>query len=327
MYRALFLLAILPAFAESPSERIGTIDFYGYGHLDLGSLRAALPFKEGDRVPSDSAREIAVHALSAVAGRQAVISGVCCLPDGRSSVYIGLPEVGVPPVVYNPEPQGDAKLPMNVLRIFQQFDHHFMAAVRRGVSGQDDSQGYALFTDPASRADQLKLRAWTRAHTALVLRVLAESRDSGQRAYAAEALGYAERSPEQIAALVAAAYDSSEDVRNNAVRALWALCAVGAEVTSQIPAARFIPLLHSVFWQDRNKGSLLLLRMTDSRDPAILKLLHDQALDSLREMAQWKDFGHAQSYLVILGRMAGIDEKRLEQLDASLAAEILSAAR
>jgi hypothetical protein len=67
--------------------------------------------------------------------------------------------------------------------------------------------------------------------------------------------------------------------------------------------------------------------MTDSRDPAILKLLHDQALDSLREMAQWKDFGHAQSYLVILGRMAGIDEKRLEQLDASLAAEILSAAR
>ncbi len=51
------------------------------------------------------------------------------------------------------------------------------------------------------------------------------------------------------------------------------------------------------------------------------------ALDPLREMAQWKDSGHAQTSLVILGRVAGIDEKRLEQLDASVVAEILRMAR
>jgi hypothetical protein len=327
MHRSLLLLAILPALAESPSQRIGSIDFYGYGHLDVASLRAVLPFREGDMVPSASVRDNAVRALSGVAGRQAVISGVCCLPDGRSSVYIGLPEVGASPVAYNPQPQGDVKLPAEALRIFRQFDKHFMAAVTRGASREDDSQGYALFEDPASHADQLKLRTWTRAHTAIVLRVLAESRDSGQRAYAAQALGYADRSPEQIAALVAAAFDSGEEVRNNAVRALWVLCTVGAEVTSRIPAARFIPLLHSVTWLDRNKGSLLLERMTDSRDAALLKLLHDEALDPLREMAQWKDFGHAQTSLLILGRIAGMEESRLQRLDAPMVEEILRAAR
>ncbi len=276
MRHILLLLAILPAFAQSPSGRIGTIDFYGYGHLDVASLRAALPIKEGDGFPSDAVRERAVRAVSGVAGRQAVISGVCCLPDGRSSLFVGLPEVGAAPVAYNTAPQGTVKLSADVLRVFQQFDRHFTDAVKRGASREDDSQGYALFDDPASHADQLKLRTWTLAHVALVLRVLAESSDAGQRAYAAQALGYADRSPGQIAALVKAAFDSDDGVRNNAVRALEVLCVVGPEVTNRIPADRFVPLLHSIRWTDRNKGSLLLSRMTDSRDPALLKLLHDQ---------------------------------------------------
>jgi hypothetical protein len=321
------LLAILPALAESPSGRIGTIDFYGYGHLDLASLRAALPFKEGDNVPANPVRDSGLKAVSRVAGRQPVFAGVCCMPDGRSSVFIGLPEVGVPAITFNPAPQGDVTLPPDALKILRQFENHFIAAVKRGASGEDDSQGYALNEDPASRADQLKLRAWTRAHTAIVLHVLSDSRDSQQRAYAAQALGYADRSAEQIAALVAAAFDSGDGVRNNAVRALEVLCAVGAEVTRQIPAARFIPLLHSVTWMDRNKGTALFQRMTESRDPALLKMLHDQAIDPLREMAQWRDFGHASMSLTILGRIAGIDESRLEHLDQSMAAEIMRAAR
>jgi len=322
---AWLLFLVLPAFAQPPSERIGTIDFYGYGTLDAASLGAVLPFHEGGGMPSDSVRENALRAVRKVAGRQAVFSRVCCLPDGRSSLFIGLAEPGSAPNAYNPQPQGDSTLPKDVLRIFQQLDKHFVAAVKRGASQEDDSQGYALFDDPRSHAGQLKLRSWARAHTALILHVLADSRDARQRAYAAEALGYADRSPEQIAALVAAAFDSDEDVRNNAVRALGVLATVGPEVTSRIPAARFIPLLHSVTWADRNKGLLLFDRMTASRDPALLKMLHDQALEPLREMAQWKDFGHAWASLVILGRIGGMEEGRLERLDASMVGEVLSA--
>lgn len=67
--------------------------------------------------------------------------------------------------------------------------------------------------------------------------MLAEPSDARQRAYAARALGCDDRSPEQIAALLAAAFDSDDGVRNNAVRALWVLDTPGAEVTTRIPPA------------------------------------------------------------------------------------------
>lgn len=328
MRRGLFLLAILPAVAQPPSDRIGTIDFYGYGQLDLPSLRAALPLKEGDPLPSDAVRDTAQQAVSRIAGRKAVLSKFCCLQgSGGWSVFIGLPEVGAPPLLFNPAPQGDAKLPADVLRIFQKLDDDLRAAVKKGKAREDDSQGYALVEDPAAHADQLKLRDWARTHLAIVLKVLAESRDSEQRANAAEALGYADRSPQQIAALVTAAFDSDGDVRNNAVRALEMLCTLGAEITKQIPAARFIPLLHSIEWTDRNKGAYLLMAMTASREPALLKLLHDQALEPLREMAQWKDFGHAFPSVMILGRIGGIEEGRLNQFNPSMVPEILRASQ
>jgi hypothetical protein len=327
MRSGLFLLAILPALAQPPSERIGTIDFYGYGRLDLPSLRAAFPLKEGDPLPPDAVRDSALQAVSRVAGRKALFSKVCCLEDGRRSVFIGLPEVGAPPLIFNPAPEGDVKLPADALRIFQRLDVDLTAAVKKGAAGEDDSQGYSLSKDPAARADQLKLRDWTRGHLAIVLRVISESRDSEQRADAAEALGYADRSPQQIDALVSAALDSDDGVRNNAVRALVVLCTVGTEVTSQIPAARFTPLLHSIGWKDRNKGAALLMAMSASRDPALLKLLHEQALEPLREMAQWKDFGHAFPSVMILGRIGGIEEGRLNQFNPSMVPEILRASQ
>ena len=152
---------------------------------------------------------------------------------------------------------------------------------------------------------------------------------AAQRAFAAQALGYAERSPEQIAALVAAAFDSSDGVRNNSIRALaGAVSAAGPDAARQIPAARFIPLLGTPsHGRIATKRTLLFLHMTESRDAALLKLLHDQALDPLREMAKWKDFGHAQMSLIILGRIAGVDEVRLGRLDVSMAPEILRAAK
>jgi len=327
MRRGLFLLAILPALAQPPSDRIGTIDFYGYGQLDLPSLRAALPLKEGDPIPSDTVRDTALQAVSRIAGRKAVLSKICCLEDGRRSIFIGLPEVGAPPITFNPQPHEDTKLPADALRIFQKLDDDLTAAVKKGKASEDDSQGYALSEDPAAHADQLKLRDWARTHLATVLKVLSESRDADNRANAAEALGYADRSPQQIAALVTAAFDADDGVRNNAVRALEVLCTLGAEIIKQIPAARFAPLLHSIDWLDRNKGSYLFMRLTGTHDPALLKMLHEQALEPLREMAQWKDFGHAWSSLTILGRIGGIEEDRLNRLNPSMVPEILRASQ
>jgi hypothetical protein len=289
--------------------------------MNLASLRAQLPLHEGDSVPADRQRD--GTALGKAIGREVQLSFVCCLADGRSMAYVGIAETGVPPLEYHARPQQQMALPAEVMSIFQKLEKHLDAAIERGDSGEDQSKGYALSSDAALRADQLELRAWSRAHTELVLKVLAGARNARQRGYAAEALGYADNSPQQIAALVEAAFDSDGNVRNNAIRALWVLCSLGPEVTNQIPGERFIPLLHSSVWSDRNKGSLLMLLITKSRDPKLLKILQTQALAPLREMAQWRNPGHASPAIVILGRMAGIAESRLDEPDAAVRAEIL----
>src|SRR5579863_3165575 len=102
MFRFLFLFlaaAWATALAQPPvAGLIGSIDFYGYGDLDVAKLREALPFHVGDAMP-------ARRALQELSGREAVIGRVCCLDNGRSLVYIGLAEPDAPSLQFNPRPQ------------------------------------------------------------------------------------------------------------------------------------------------------------------------------------------------------------------------------
>ncbi|MFY9726160.1 MAG: hypothetical protein WAJ87_11740 [Bryobacteraceae bacterium] len=307
------LIALAVSAASQPaSERIGIMDFYGYGPLDPGQLRAALPFKEGDVMPSKEAKQAAEEALVKMSGRAAAkIEEVCCLEGGRATVFVGLAEQDAPPMHYNPEPAGEIKLPKEARRLFAQLEKDTIAALKKGDAREDDSEGYALMKNPEARGDQLKIRDWVRANTATTSRVLETSRYPTERADAAEALGYAEQSPEQIAALVRASFDADEDVRDNAIRALEVLCNLGPEVTGHIPSARFIPMLHSLVWTDRNKASFLFLMLSKSREPAVLDALRAGALQPLREMAQWHDWGHGAPAAVILARIAGIADDQV----------------
>jgi hypothetical protein len=87
-------------------------------------------------------------------------------------------------------------------------------------------------------------------------------------------------------------------------------------------------MLNSGTWTDRNKGGGLLMALTEPRDPTLLAKLKAQALDSLIEMAQWRESGHAGYSRVVLGRIYGIPEQRLLSLafDGPVQ-EILSAAK
>lgn len=309
------------AAAQPASEKIGIIDFYGYGTLDLADFSGVLLFKEGDPVPSEEVKKAVEAALVMVTRRPAAkITRVCCLEDGRSTIFVGLAEPDAPPVRYNPEPAGDIKLPTEAHRLFVQLEKDSIAAVKNGDAGEDDSDGYALMKNPEARGDQLKIRDWVRSNTATTFRVLETSRSAEERADAAEALGYAERSPEQIAALVRASFDAKDGVRDNAIRALEVLCNLGAEVTRRIPVARFVPMLHSLDWTDRNKAGLLFLMLSESRDPAVLDALRAGALVPLREMAQWRDWGHAAFAAILLARIAGIPD---DQVTPSKVSEML----
>ena len=137
-------------------------------------------------------------------------------------------------------------------------------------------------------------------------------------------LGYGRQFDQQTDALVHASLDADDDVRNNAARALWVLATAKPDAAHRTPPEPFIRLLRSGAWSDHNKASLVLMALTTTRDPQVLARLRADALDPLLEMGRWRNSGHAEAALTILGRMAGIEEATLDHLiDAGQAATIL----
>lgn len=98
------------------------------------------------------------------------------------------------------------------------------------------------------------------------------------------------------------------------MRALWTLATSSPKIASEIPADGFIEMLNSGVWEDRNKAGLLLMVLTGPQPSQLLKRLRAEALQSLIEMARWRNAGYAYTYRTILGRIAGFDEARIEQL-------------
>lgn len=312
---AAFPLLVCIAFADDP--HIGTIDFYGYGNLDLAPLRAALPFHVGDPVPPRRARSEAEKIYAKAVGRaRAAITAICCLPDGRTSLFVGLEDRAAPVLAFHPKPAGTAKLPPQILQLHRDMDRQNEIAVKSGQAGEDDSRGYSLSDYPPQRALELKLREYARAHTATLYRVLENCPDDESRAAAAEALGYADESKRQIAGLVRASLDPYDDVRNNAIRALGVLVEFDPKALRLIPLKPYIALIHSIDWFDRNKTVFLLESFTNSRHPQVLHALRSQALAPLREMASWDDQGHSFPAIRILGRIAGFSEQRILDLSS-----------
>lgn len=101
-----------------------------------------------------------------------------------------------------------------------------------------------------------------RKNEGLLLSVVSTSSDATHRSDAADALAYARQSKWQIEALVQASFDADGDVRNSAIRALGVLLKAKPELGRYVPAERFISLLSSARWEDRNKASFVLLTMT-----------------------------------------------------------------
>ncbi len=333
MKRALLfviLLLAVCALAQENHRRIGEIDFYGYAGLDLDKVRSALPLREGDDFRDSDFVETLDRiraAITKVIGQPPTdIALVCCDDQGSQMIYIGLPGKSMRMVPYNPPPKGSARFPVGVINLYEQTMETSSQDVRKGASKEDESKGYALSSNPELRAKQLATREYATHHERLVLRVLASSEAAEQRIVAAHILGYARQSKEQIGALVRASYDADDTVRNNAIRALAVLAQSNSRVAVRIPAEHFVAMLNSGSWTDRNKAGFLLDELSKGRDPKLLSQLRAHAVDSLIEMARWRSRGHAGTARILLGRIAGIEETRLQKLvDAGEVEQILKA--
>ena len=308
------LLAALPvtspALAQSPE--IGHIDFYGARTVSTTTLRGALRIKEGDSVTSavlDEARR-----LETVPGVQrAAVDAVCC-EEGKTTLYVGIEETGSPALAFHPAPTGTVLLPDEVLRGYEAFESAFARALEVGDFAEDDSQGHALMHFPAAREAQEGFVHLATQNQSTLANVLHQSANQQHRAIAAQVLAYSPAKRTIVADLVQATRDPYPTVRNNAVRALAIIAGFGRRHPDRgilVPPEPLIDLLNSLVWTDRNKSSMALMQVTETRDSALLAQLKAKALPSLVEMARWRSPGHAMASFIILGRIAGIPESEI----------------
>jgi hypothetical protein len=308
------LIVSLCACTLAARDRVGTINLYGYKGIDAEALQRALPFRTGDPYTTQIKTE-ARETVQQIVGRPATdVEAICCDQNGDLSIFIGLPGASSKPFPYNAAPTGMVRLPQELWNLQKQIDTAVHAAVLAGHAREDDSEGYALLKDPESRALELKLRAYVLEHEEEVYAVLESSSNNEHRKYAANALGYGRQSREQIAALLRASSDANDGVRDEAVRALGCL-AQKPEMCKLIVPDLFVGMMNSGIWTDRNKASLVLVGLTESRDPKLLARLRAEALDSIIEMARWKDEGHAGFGVAIFAHIAGAPIDKV--LDAS----------
>ena len=326
------LLALATGSTPSQQARIGEIDFFGTSGIDVEKVRSALPVGEGEEVSKDQTPDVRNRINQAVeraVGRPATdVALICCDDQGSLMIYIGLGGSNSATIPLLSAPKGSSCLPKQAVTLYDAATAALLPAIQKGNAGEDDSQGYSLSNDAALRAKQVAMHNYAVAHEQRLERTLQSCGKPEQRQAAAELLGYAHRSAAQIGALVHASRDSDEEVRNNAVRALGVLATASPKTASEIPADSFVAMLNSSLWTDRNKAGFLLMALTGSRPPQLLERLRTEALPSLIEMARWHDSSHARAYQELLGRIAGFDEARIEQLIASgRVDEIIAAAR
>jgi hypothetical protein len=319
--------------ASRPDQKraIANIDFFGYGHFDVVKLRSVLPIQPGETINQadwGTYRSRIDEAIRSETGKPPTdVARVCCDENGNSMIYIGVAGTSSVALQHKPAPTGEDRLPAAALKLTQETEEALNKAVLAGRTQEDHSNGYTLSADPELRAKELQIREFALANADLLRTVLLSSSDAEHRAIAAQFLGYVNVSARQIADLTEAARDPDEGVRNNAVRALGVIASSSRQRASMILPKPFIALLKSDKWVDRNKGAWLLINLTEPRDPKLLKQLRKEAMDALVEMARWQFAGHASFARRLLGRIAGIEEARLDTLIDGQAESIIAAAQ
>ena len=301
--------------AQEHELPILAIDFFGYGEADISQIRSHLPVHVGQTFPSYAEERSQSpkirEAIIQLTGKPVASLSNVEVDDGYL-IYIGLPGTTMQKFSTKEAPTGTVRLTGDATALYQQQMASLPKAIAAGAT-EDDSNGYALSSFPELRQTELKIRSFVLEHEALVRDVTTTASDKEERAAAADMLGYANFSTFQMQSLVQACYDPDALVRNNAVRAIGALISGRPNLSAQIPLPPFIQMLSSESWTDRNKAGWVLESLTKSRDPVVLQALRSQALGPLVEMAEWHDYGHAGSFRLILGRIAGIDEPTLER--------------
>ncbi len=307
------LALLICTFPCVAAEIVGSIDFFGTTGMDVAAIEKALPVHIGDAMTAKTRDQIRTAVQKSIGQAPTAVNFVCCDEQHHQQIYIGLPGNNFHALAYNPAPTGTDRLAPAIIRLDRNVDRALETAVRKGgdAASEDDSQGFAIFNDPAAKEAVMAVRNWALDREPEIVKVLESSSDAEQRRVAATALGYVRQSPSQVVALVRAARDPDNEVRNNATRAIGVLLRSNLVAPGGFPPDTFLAMLNSGSWEDRNKSASAMVGLTAGSDPGLLGKLRAECLDSIVEMARWHNIGHAYFARMILARMAGVPDSDL----------------
>lgn len=307
------LLACVAGVAEgqTPYRHIGMVEYYGLEKLSRSTFDSLLTVHPGDSIPVDTALYgPLLRPLQRVPGVQEVRFEPVCCENGAEILFVGVTEQGATAPVFAPRPVGRGRVAEELRALSDSYTTKMIEGIEAGQSGDDLSQGHSLLEYPPARAIQERVQRYTAAHVSELRTVLQTSREDESRAIAAWALGYAPDKRRVISDLVTAARDPYPEVRNNAIRALWAIGALAMrrpDLQLDFPAEPMLALLRSPVWTDRNKVGLVLMNLTQSRDSALLARLRADGLPPLVEMARWRT-GHSLGPFMVVARVLGVSD-------------------
>ena len=308
------VLLISAALVCAQAPRVGNIEFYGLHKLSEQKLLHTLHLKPGDPLPpSKGDLEDELEKIPGVV--LAHVEAACC-DDGRTTLFIGIEEKGAPHLAFHTPPSGDASLPGDVVEIYHQFLDAVRDAAHRGSTAEDLTNGHSLMADPAARLLQFQFMDFAGAHLPLLREVLRDASDPEQRAVAAALIGYAPDKKAVLDDLEGAMQDPDEAVRSNALRALNAIAVLARlqpRLGIHVSPTWFVEMLNSVVLSDRTRAANALITLTDQNGAEALDEIRDRALDSVVEMARWKNLRYALPPFILAGRLAGLNEAEIQK--------------
>ena len=318
-YRCIFLVALFGSLAGANdiTPRIGAIEIYGARKVPVQKIKTAIQAEPGGFLPSREDAEERIDKISGVVGSR--VEAACC-ENKNMILYVGVEERDAPHIDFNPPPTEDIALPRSLLDSYHTFLDEVAGSIRGRNADEDLTQGYSLMADPACRKFQQSFLVTVAADLPTVDRTLRESADPEQRAASAYLLQYGPRGPHTTKTIVDGLQyglrDRDDAVRENAVRALKAV-AIGAKLHPEeqirIEPTWFVELLNSVVWSDRHNASLALVNLTDKGNGEAVALIRERALQSVVEMARWRDLQEALPPFILAGRLAGLDDNQIKR--------------
>jgi hypothetical protein len=313
LVKCIALSLLIAALLSAQPLRVGEIEFYGLHKLSEQKLLHALHLAPGDPLPPSKGDM--EDSLETVPGVVLAHVEVACCDQGQTTLFIGIEEKGAPHLAFHSRPAGDAVLPGDVVDLYQQFLEAVRDAAHRGSTAEDLTSGHSLMADPHARLLQFQFADFANAHLPLVRDVLRDSDDDEQRAMAATIVGYASEKKDIVNDLGNAMQDPDESVRANALRALNAIAVLARlqpRLGIRVSPTWIVELLNSVVLSDRTHAADALVNLTD-QNAAALDQIRDRALDSVVEMAQWKNMRYALPSFILVGRLAGMNEQEIQK--------------